>query len=270
MPLRHGTSAGVVGSNIKEMMKAGHPRNQSIAAALSLKRKSKKMAKGGDVKDNPIGYPSGASLAKGGPVKFGSTIHYPVGASMAEGGMVGSDEEFDENEDPNTPHKGHDALRTPADMESMAEMARKDPEDYNTSLNENRYNSYSRVMENEVENPEEIEEASMFANALKRKAAMMEGPENPNGEGFHDETEDEYAMGGLVEPEHDPDQGNKPSEFMEQSTEEPLSDMPYKPDGLEHRIMNDPSGPGLSKEALEAIRMKKKGRRYPTNNGSRM
>lgn len=263
MPLKHGTSSEVVGSNIKEMMKSGRPRNQSIAAALSMKRKSKKMAKGGEVADNgndphnPIGYPSGASWARGGTI--GDMIHYPKGKSMANGGMVGSSEEFDDNEDPMTPHKGHGAPRTMPDSESMSEMSKEDPEDYDTSLNENRMNSYSRVPENDVENPAEMDEAGMFARALRRKAGMvMSNVEEPG-----------YAMGGLVQPEHDPDEGNKPSEEMEQMTEEPMSSMPYKPDGLEHKMMGDPSGPALSKEALEAIERKRKSRRYPTNNGSR-
>lgn len=47
MPLKHGTSSSVVSGNIKEMMRAGHKQPQAIAAALSMKRKSKKMAEGG-------------------------------------------------------------------------------------------------------------------------------------------------------------------------------------------------------------------------------
>lgn len=49
MPLMKGHSKEVVSSNIKEMMKAGHPQKQAIAAALSMARKSKKMADGGIV-----------------------------------------------------------------------------------------------------------------------------------------------------------------------------------------------------------------------------
>ena len=40
MPLKKGTSKKTIGSNIKEMESSGHPRNQSIAAALSQARKS--------------------------------------------------------------------------------------------------------------------------------------------------------------------------------------------------------------------------------------
>jgi hypothetical protein len=40
MPLKHGTSAKTVSSNIREMIKAGHPRKQAIAAAMDQKRRS--------------------------------------------------------------------------------------------------------------------------------------------------------------------------------------------------------------------------------------
>lgn len=47
MPLKSGTSQGTISSNIKEMIKAGHPRDQAIAAAMRKKRDS---AKGNDSK----------------------------------------------------------------------------------------------------------------------------------------------------------------------------------------------------------------------------
>jgi len=40
MPLHKGKSKKVIGENIKEMEASGHPRNQSIAAALNQARKS--------------------------------------------------------------------------------------------------------------------------------------------------------------------------------------------------------------------------------------
>lgn len=46
MPLKPGHSQDVISHNIKEMIKAGHPHRQAIAAALSQARKHK-MAKGG-------------------------------------------------------------------------------------------------------------------------------------------------------------------------------------------------------------------------------
>jgi len=42
MPLRKGKSQQVISSNIREMVKAGHPRAQAVAAALSKARGKKK------------------------------------------------------------------------------------------------------------------------------------------------------------------------------------------------------------------------------------
>jgi len=40
MPLKKGASKKTIGKNIKEMEASGHPRNQSIAAALNQARKA--------------------------------------------------------------------------------------------------------------------------------------------------------------------------------------------------------------------------------------
>lgn len=42
MPLKKGFSKDTIGFNIKEMIKAGHPKNQAIAASLNNARESAK------------------------------------------------------------------------------------------------------------------------------------------------------------------------------------------------------------------------------------
>lgn len=47
MPLKTGHGTHIVSSNIRELIKAGHPQKQAVAIALSQDRKARKMAYGG-------------------------------------------------------------------------------------------------------------------------------------------------------------------------------------------------------------------------------
>jgi len=62
MPLAKGKSAKTVSKNIVEMVRSGHPRNQSIAAALDTARRSSK-AMGGPIKKMP-GMPNMPGITK--------------------------------------------------------------------------------------------------------------------------------------------------------------------------------------------------------------
>lgn len=42
MPLKRGKSKKVFSANVREMMHAGHPQPQALAAAYRMKRKSRK------------------------------------------------------------------------------------------------------------------------------------------------------------------------------------------------------------------------------------
>ena len=64
MPLAQGKSRSVIGSNIAEMIRSGHPREQAIAAALSTARKAR--AEGGAVPvENDMLQPIGRSKLVG-------------------------------------------------------------------------------------------------------------------------------------------------------------------------------------------------------------
>ena len=88
MPLRHGRSQKTISSNISEMIHAGHPQDQAIAAALSTARRTK--AKGGpmdyrkpDMSIPEPDYPMGGTrhMIHEGPIHSpvaGRTDHLPM------------------------------------------------------------------------------------------------------------------------------------------------------------------------------------------------
>lgn len=52
MPLHKRSSPKVFSKNVEEMMNAGHPQKQALAAAYAMKRRSRKMNRGGKVADD--------------------------------------------------------------------------------------------------------------------------------------------------------------------------------------------------------------------------
>lgn len=79
MPLKHGKSQATISHNIGEMINAGHPRDQAIAAALSTARKTK--AVGGPFEAMQPEQPSQVEKAPHYPVQHmmhTGPIHSPV------------------------------------------------------------------------------------------------------------------------------------------------------------------------------------------------
>ena len=44
MPMKHGSSQKVVTSNVREMVKSGHPQKQAVAAAMRMAGKKRRRA----------------------------------------------------------------------------------------------------------------------------------------------------------------------------------------------------------------------------------
>jgi hypothetical protein len=82
MPLSPGKSQKTISHNISEMVHAGHPQNQAIAAALSTARRTK--AEGGPMGINsipPVEYAKPAHMLHTGPIHSpvaGRTDHLPM------------------------------------------------------------------------------------------------------------------------------------------------------------------------------------------------
>lgn len=101
----------------------------------------------------------------------------------------------------------------------------------------------------EVMNPEHQDHDQMLARALYKKG---EEEEMMN-----------YAMGGLVQAEKGMPLGNKPSEDMSSTTEEPMSEEAGDDAELGHAMIDGvPAGQGFNQEVMDMIMAKKKNRRY--------
>jgi hypothetical protein len=154
---------------------------------------------------------------------------------MADGGQVMDDGGMEDMPETEYGMGGDDA--------SLAKMDEKGPEDRERDIRE--LNADGNYYPDEVSNPNEQDEARGFAEALRRKAMGVESPEA-------------YAMGGLVEGMTDTSLGTKPDEDMRDRDEEDEE----SPSTVGKPVMEEPMGMGLSREAIEALRMKKKNRKF--------
>lgn len=227
MPMKKGHSKEVVSENIKEMISSGRPRRQAVAAALASARKSKKMAEGGYVQ----GVPGGGSGTQGATPPKGAIVHHGKPPKDALPGVY-----YD-----NMAHGG----MVSEDMDEG--LGTTNADDAERSLNQIRIEGEYHPAS--VANPEHQDHDRMLAKALYKKG--------------EDEEMLSYAMGGLVQPEDGQPLGNKPSEDMTSSTEEPMSEEDGDQAELGHSVIEGvPPGPGLSSEAMKALEEKKKRRRF--------
>lgn len=276
MPLMKGHSREVVAHNIKEMVRAGHPHKQAIAAALASARKYKKMSEGGmpEREENDEPRMPEQHLAEGGHVLDVNARHhiasknfalpgerYPIeDAAHARNALARVSQHGSPHEKEVVREKVH--AKYPGIGEKHMAMGGTIAPDHDEHARSDfdqeadrgllELNELGKFEESDHASPESEQEHEMLARALHRKAE-----------------EDELrgmAMGGLVEGEHDEVLGTKPSENMESETEEPMSELEVAPAEEGHAPVDGvPITGALSKEAHEAamarIEEKRKRRR---------
>lgn len=270
MPLKPGHSREVISSNIEEMVKAGHPRKQAIAAALSNSRKSKKanggklmhMDEGGNVLDAEARKhiaPHNFALA-GGRYPIHDIAHARNAlARVAQHGSPAEKSEVQKKVHAKYPSIGKSDGGGYADggivTDDMDDGAGSDWNENSVRSNgEEQALAVSRP--DQVESPEYQDSERMLAKHLHERSEKNE-----------EEELDGMADGGLVQdgPAGDEPTGTEPDlEFINDGSEEPMNSMPAKPDGAEHSEIDgvpEVTPSGLSEEAMKAIREKKMKRR---------
>jgi len=228
MPLKKGHSKEVVSSNIKEMIKSGHPAKQAIAAALSNARKYKKMAEGG--------WAEGEDES---PDEIIEDSEHSVG-HLAHMGQFHSSE-----------------ISNPENQEVHKKLAKMLTED-----------SLMDKEEHDIEHFENYAEGGEVVDADYKKEPSNIGPGGvpispDKAKAFSQSFGKKMAHGGLMQEDYDDEYlGNKP-EVHHDGTEEPMSAMPFKPDGLEHKMEGAPKKEmGLSQDVMNVILERKKNRKY--------
>jgi hypothetical protein len=153
---------------------------------------------------------------------------------MADGGQVVADGGMGDIPGYEAPMGGDD--------ESLSKMDRKGPEDY--QRDHYTLDKEANYYPSEVANPNEMDEDQMFAQALKKKGMKQASPENPTG----------FAMGGLVQGDTEEDfpVGARPEPKMG-----PREEDEHTGSTVGDPFMENPSGAGMSKEAMAALKKKK-------------
>ncbi len=252
MPLKKGHSKEVVHSNIQEMMRAGHPQRQAIAAALSSARKSKRMATGGLVNSDfdEEGKPQ--------PVSSEEDMY-----STSKPSAAAEHPAFEQDPE----HDRHIGV--------IQEEGEYHPALVSNPVEESDMQSFARALESE---PEYMADGGMLEGAGLQKQAksasdffqrMKQPPQNKASGGemlMKDTAAREENRHVLDAHPMDPDEdilGSLPHPRENDGSEEPMSSMPRKPDGLDHKKEGAPSrDTGLNAETRAAIEAKRKKRRY--------
>lgn len=265
MPLKKGRSPGTVSTNIKEMMKSGHPQRQAIAAALSMKRKS--MYEGGLVDDDfdEAGTPQ--------PVDSGdedtySTSHPSAAAQYPDYAEDRTDPETTFNENRNNGDYHPSQTSNPDQMRAKlaAMLSEVQMYDEGGEVSDNESTGFGSI------GGQGSSIAQGIAKAGKKtkyaEGGMVETADEPTDTAASQELEfadsQESREVGYEEAAKHP-HGNVPEPKEDTGTEEPLSSMPSKPDGAEHAEEGAPKremGAGLTEEQRRAIMNRKKMRRY--------
>lgn len=280
MPLKKGFSPEVVSGNIKELVRSGRKPKQAVAIALANKRKFKKMSQGGVMEEEQDHDPETYGMVPE-ERSMGGSMGYDGGGTVQDNTPAGVD-----------PDKA--AALAASFKKAFGEgkyrggvISHEEP-DLKEDMNEGDHNESDekglpgRAVYPMDEDRQGLSDSVMLVQALNRQLQKQKYPANDNTNDF--EPNDSVAgkkmmRGGEVQDSTRGDMqvGNKPElDWINDGTEEPIDSEDREEGGMhaepmhpsrsgspmEHRTDIDPSGMGLSPEAREAIKMKKKSRRY--------
>lgn len=223
---------------INKFMSSGSGHKDAIAKALSMKRKAKKMADGGEVQDA-----NGETEVNEEAMKM-SDFKKNAADMMHEDSSWGA---------------GHPSMQDAAKMAEggVVEGDEGDSEEAGDAV-------YPKGTEEQGLSQSVLAE-QMLAKGLQMKKMKANDNTNSYNPFPGKEVGQKMNESGLLVNEHPESAlGNKPDlDWIDDGTGEPMSSMPNRPASLGHEQINGvPGGPALSDEARSAIEAKKRKRRF--------
>ena len=200
MPLKHGHSQEVISHNVKEMIKAGHPAKQAVAAALASARKYKKMAEGGYVE-------SMARMDRKGPENIERSLYeLQQEAESHPDEVENPNEEMEAQGFAKALMRQHDMELSPEHFAEGGEVGHSEPINVK-GIEENKFiNPEDQVKEAETD----LEEQTLYNEAhhpqLERYASIAQpGEADEEKPGRETSPYQEYALakGGEVESKYE-------------------------------------------------------------------